>query len=422
MKTIMKYTKRLSAACLLVLSSTFSSLALAAIDGIPGPLFDLTARVGLVSTPDGDSIHTWGYASGAGLMQYPGPTLIVNQGETVTVTLSNELPVPVSIVFPGQTDVTATGGTPGIMTNESTGTLPAETVTYSFTASNPGTYLYHSGTNPELQVEMGLLGALIVRSGTPNQAYNHVDTAYDYEYLFLLTEIDPEIHYQVSRGRFDLVDHTTRQSVLWMINGRAGPDTMADPFVGWLPYQPYNSLPRTTPGETVLARVINAGTDLHPFHTHGNHVTMIAKDGRLLESTPGAGADIARVDFTIQTVPGQTYDALWSWTGYKLGWDIYGHAPGDPQEPGEYGPDHGKPIPVILPELQETTFGGFYSGSPYLGQFGDLPPGEGGLNLNGGLFFMWHSHNEKELTNNDIFPGGMMTMMIVEPPGTVISN
>ena len=23
---------------------------------------------------------------------------------------------------------------------------------------------------------------------------------------------------------------------------------------------------------------------------------------------------------------------------------------------------------------------------------------------------MWHSHNEKEMTNNDIFPGGMMTM------------
>ena len=28
---------------------------------------------------------------------------------------------------------------------------------------------------------------------------------------------------------------------------------------------------------------------------------------------------------------------------------------------------------------------------------------------------MWHSHNEKELVNNDIFPGGLMTMLIVEP-------
>jgi len=30
------------------------------------------------------------------------------------------------------------------------------------------------------------------------------------------------------------------------------------------------------------------------------------------------------------------------------------------------------------------------------------------------MFFMWHSHTERELVNNDIFPGGMMTMMIVD--------
>ena len=55
-----------------------------------------------------------------------------------------------------------------------------------------------------------------------------------------------------------------------------------------------------------------------------------------------------------------------------------------------------------------------------MGAAGALPPGEGGLNPNSGYTFMWHSHTEKELTNNDIFPGGMLTMLIVEPPGTVI--
>jgi hypothetical protein len=86
----------------------------------------------------------------------------------------------------------------------------------------------------------------------------------------------------------------------------------------------------------------------------------------------------------------------------------------------EYCPDHGEDMPVILPEGQELTFGGFYSGSPFLGALADLPPGEGGLNANGGLFFMWHSHNERELTNDDIFPGGMMTQMIVEKHDVVI--
>ena len=57
---------------------------------------------------------------------------------------------------------------------------------------------------------------------------------------------------------------------------------------------------------------------------------------------------------------------------------------------------------------------------PFLGGMGSLPPGEGGLNPDAGFSYMWHSHNERELVNNDVFPGGMMTMLIVEAPSTTI--
>jgi hypothetical protein len=33
---------------------------------------------------------------------------------------------------------------------------------------------------------------------------------------------------------------------------------------------------------------------------------------------------------------------------------------------------------------------------------------------------MWHSHNERELTNYNIYPGGMLTMLVVQPPSAVI--
>ena len=33
---------------------------------------------------------------------------------------------------------------------------------------------------------------------------------------------------------------------------------------------------------------------------------------------------------------------------------------------------------------------------------------------------MWHSHTEKELTSNDIWPGGLVSFMIVEHPSVVI--
>jgi hypothetical protein len=197
-----------------------------------------------------------------------------------------------------------------------------------------------------------------------------------------------------------------------------------------------------TPGQKLLMRIIGAGQGQHPFHFHGNNADLIARDGRLLMADPlplGDPVLAPRSKFTTLTVPGETVDQIFTWTGEKMGWDIYGTGPDyehscngisvndpDPASAGfdpdthEYCPDHGKEIPVILPEKQNLAFGGWYSGSPFMNDIEPLPPGEGGLNPFGGYFFMWHSHAEKELTNFDIFPGGMLTMMVVEPPGTTI--
>ncbi|MEW6251353.1 MAG: multicopper oxidase domain-containing protein [Planctomycetota bacterium] len=387
----------------------------AEIPGLTGTTFNLTAKPGYISGADGLSLYIWGYANGAGRTQYPGPTLIVNQGDLITINLTNKLAQRTSIVFPGQTGVTATGGTqpPGALTAEAD---PNTTVTYTFTASEPGTYQYHSGTRPDLQVELGLIGALIVRPAgfDPNEprAYAHASSAYDREYLFLLTEMDYNIHRLAERRRWTQIDTTTFYPVYWFINGRNLPDVLFPDFTPWLPSQPYSCLPRMHPGDKVLMRVIGGGRDPHPFHTHGNNVTIIARDGRLLESTPGSGADLATSNFTIAAPPGQTVDALFEWTGAKLGWDIYGHKPQDPLQPFEDPDDHGKPLPVALPHPYSLTFGSMYSGSPFLGQMGPVPPGHP-MQM-GGYFHMWHSHSEKELCNNDIFPGGMGTMLIID--------
>lgn len=453
--------------------------AAARIDGVTGPAFSFTATRDYISSPEGGSWLIWGYRNVAApppfhRAQYPGPTMIVNEGDTVTVTLTNNLAEPVSIIFPGQAGVTAAGGLPGLLTREaaprsSTTATPAQkTVTYSFVAANPGTFLYYSGSHAELQVEMGLLGALIVRPLMgPNFAYNHADSRFDRETLFLLTEIDPGVHAKVDAGRTNAISNAARTAKYWFINGRMAPDDMQPAFVDWLPTQPYNSMPIIHPGERLLMRVVNLGRDLHPFHFHGNHARVIAQDGRLLSSAPGSGADLSHELFTIQSVPGETDDAIFQWTGKDLGWDPYGPVvddtvctdddndgladnPADPTMPMhchdadcvdnvnndtgvgpgdgfddatyEWCADHGTPIPVTLPGNQDVTFGGWYQGSPFLGSvpLGGLPPGQGGLNPTGAFVFMWHSHTEKELTNYDIFPGGMMTMLFVEPFGTPI--
>ena len=39
-----------------------------------------------------------------------------------------------------------------------------------------------------------------------------------------------------------------------------------------------------------------------------------------------------------------------------------------------------------------------------------------------GWAFMWHSHNEREITTNNVFPGGMLMMMLVDSREFVIDE
>src|SRR5437660_157922 len=199
-------TKSLIGRLLPATAAAFASLvfatAHAAAPGISGPTFNLTASPAYLSQPDGQSVYSWGYGCTGGAlatgqsfvpattttpfcttMQVPGPTLVVTEGQTVTVTLTNNLPASAgntSILFPGfnvcagtLTGASATSpgtcaasaaGAAGLLTREAT---PVGSVTYSFYAASPGTRAYYSGTQGDLQVEMGLYGAIIVLpSGT----------------------------------------------------------------------------------------------------------------------------------------------------------------------------------------------------------------------------------------------------------------
>src|SRR5215831_16868871 len=169
--------------------------------------FNLVANTGYADTPDGNSVFMWSYANHDAPdndhFQTPGPVLCVTEGESVVVSLTNTWPEPASIIFPGQAGGTATGGSAGLLTAEAAN---GGTVSYSFTAGHPGTYLYQSGSDQAKQVEMGLYGALIVRPDTAtcppvagtNCAYG-ASTRYksDGEYLLLLAEIDPVLHHAV---------------------------------------------------------------------------------------------------------------------------------------------------------------------------------------------------------------------------------
>jgi FtsP/CotA-like multicopper oxidase with cupredoxin domain len=509
-----------------MVAMAFTAAVYAAAPGITGPTFNLTAQPSYISQPDGQAVYSWGYGCNGApsgflpaaitnpapkcfSMQIPGPTLIVTEGDAVMVNLANGLPTSAgntSILFPGFS-VTTTGGVPGLLTQEA---VPGSSVTYKFTASSPGTRAYYSGTQGDLQVEMGLYGAIIVlpkAASVPSNcttglaasnlaaegawgesdfrlakaAYDHPKSCYDREYLFQFSEMDPNIHTQ-ARAQVAALGNCTAGAAgcslevptepyhpaYFMINGRSMPDDMDTNYAAQYPHQPYNGNPHMHPGEQVLLRIVGQGRWQHPFHEHGNHVRILARDGNPILSQSDPNSLAGPLLFTTTTTPGQAMDGIFYFTGKGLNWDMYGHNPASsdvtakptctPDANGyntaatsainyyEWCQDHNKPVqaaptgdvegggPVSLPDPNILTNGAWFGGSPYLGPnatvratgpTGTTPPSGTIANSpsgEAGFAFMWHSHNEREITTNNIFPGGMLMMMLVDSREFVIDE
>jgi FtsP/CotA-like multicopper oxidase with cupredoxin domain len=366
--------------------------------------FQLTAADGYLNQPDGEAVYSWGYGCASGFsptflptaisgafcntMQVPGPTLIVTENTTVTINLTNSLPTAAgntSILFPGF-NVNSNCGTTGtnapvqgLLTCEA---VPGGSVTYTFVASAPGTHPYYSGTQGDLQIEMGLYGALIVLPANPpancangatntnlygktdygtansipgfpesdfrlsTAAYDHPKSCYDREYLVQWAEMDPRIHNQAAAEVADPVrigacangptfpgcslDVQTEpyHPNYFIINGRSMPDLMDPNYASEYPHQPYNADPHIHPGELLLIRCIGQGRWQHPYHEHANHVRILARDGNLeLSPTNPTESLSGLLMFNTDTTPGESFDGIFYFSGRGLNWDPYGHHP-----------------------------------------------------------------------------------------------
>jgi FtsP/CotA-like multicopper oxidase with cupredoxin domain len=245
---------------------------------------NLCADEGTLALPGPTTVNIWGFSqdtgSGCGPATLPGPVLDVDQGDIVTVNLQNNLAEPVSIAFSGLGPMPDAGEVPA-----------GGTGSYTFTASNPGTYLYEAGTNTAVQVSMGLYGALIVR---PTAGAYGAGTEYDVEDVLVLSEIDPNLNnHPTGPNDFNFVGDPDVYTdgyhpTYFLINGEAHPDTDAI---------------AAADGDRVLLRYLNAGLSHHTMTLLGEHQRVIAKD---------AHATSARAfDAVAETIPaGSTLDTI----------------------------------------------------------------------------------------------------------------
>jgi FtsP/CotA-like multicopper oxidase with cupredoxin domain len=295
-KRVRKYLVRQIMAVLAVATLATPSFALEV---------DMVAGSVNVAMPDGTVVPMWGFGLAGGAITVPGPVLEVPPGDTtLTIHLTNNLDVPVSLVIPGQIadlDPTFFDDDQGRSRVRS---LTAETAaggtrSYTWTGLKPGTYLYHSGTHPALQVHMGLYGGVKI-DAADGEAYPGL--AYQDEVILFYSEIDPDLHAPPTAAR-----PTTFKPSYFLINGK--------------PFEAGDELPAGMAGQNVLVRFLNAGLrsyvptfldtyvqavaeDGNPYPMHGSSTVLLPAIGRSLATGRGGNLPCLRSGGHLTTAGG----------------------------------------------------------------------------------------------------------------------
>jgi FtsP/CotA-like multicopper oxidase with cupredoxin domain len=213
-----------------------------------------------VNGDGGAAIKVWGYTdiSGAPPM-VPGPTIEAMQGRSISVQVINHHSQSHNFVIQGVT--TDTGSI-----------APGNSKTYTFTPNKGGVFFYRDTLANNVNREMGLHGALIVRSNTANRAWDN-GPSYNIERLWVLADMDvPNWNNRASAGQS--VSTGTYKPNYFLINGQGGFDGMHDP----------NTVLEGRVGNVGLVRIVNAGQFDQSLHWHGNHFQVIDRNGSHLSS------------------------------------------------------------------------------------------------------------------------------------------
>jgi len=238
--------------------------------------FDITASEAMVEMVDETQVYMWLFDAGMG-PKWPGPVLIVEEGDPITVNFTNALDEPHAFTIPG---VTTTGPV-----------APSATTTVAFTAPTAGTYLYFDDLNAPVNRVLGLHGVMIVKPTAGNTPYTtptlEVQQLFDdfgtaplfpgqawdpmRDWLWVLGNVDPQWHALALAGTpIDPV--AFQQGFLaryFAINGKTGYWADHDPTVMLHGYV----------GQPALIRCVQPGMHMHALHWHANHLYLLAENG-----------------------------------------------------------------------------------------------------------------------------------------------
>ncbi len=218
--------------------------------------FELVAEEIKQEILPGIFIHAWGYNGST-----PGPLIVVNPGDYVTIRVHNKLLEPTGIEWHGlDFPVLRNGGT-----ECNCGQLidPGESYDYQFKIqSAPGTHMYHAHSSFINQTMMGLVGGFIVQKPVDIIDEDYFVMLSEFKLLNMPSGFLAEGVYDIDPGSHYFNFHT--------MNGKCYP--MISPIEVKL-------------GEQIRIRLANGFSNVHPIHLHGHQFLVTASDGNELPKT-----------------------------------------------------------------------------------------------------------------------------------------
>ena len=267
----------------------------------------------------GKYVTFWVYAplgrSMSSPARLPSPTLRVQEGDKVKVTLYNTHYLPHTIHFHGLPQSWDMDGMPGMPRPQ---VMPGENFTYEFTAGSPGTYWYHCHVQEDVHVPMGLAGMFIVEPRRPNNHFARLTpgagrievpakataATHQGEYSLVYMDVDERLHRipaltndvrEIERRMHRDYDMSQRRADIFLLNGRSFPYTLRDSPI------------LVKPDEQVKLRILNVGGHTVHFHPHGHRPLVTDLDGSPLSPSQRYRRDVfdigagQRIDLSMST-------------------------------------------------------------------------------------------------------------------------
>tara|TARA_R110001606_G_scaffold251712_3_gene399695 strand:+ start:922 stop:2649 length:1728 start_codon:yes stop_codon:yes gene_type:complete len=248
----------------------------------------------------------------------PGPTLVWQEGETVTIRVTNRLSVSTSIHWHGLILPFQMDGVPSISYR---GIAPGETFTYQFQVQQAGTYWYHSHTG--FQEMTGMYGSIVIKPKAGERITTDQDMVVqlsdwtDENPMAVFSHLKQQSDYYnynqpTARDFFNDVSRYGMGQAIGMRKMwnemRMSPADLADVSAETFTFLMNGQTPNGNwtgvfkPGETIRLRFINGSSNtFFDVRIPGLRLTVVSADGQDVEPV---GVDEFRFG------PGETYDVI----------------------------------------------------------------------------------------------------------------